>query len=154
MPVGMGGEQLADLAQFRGPPPPSLNDFVFPHRHWIYRKEGSEFRQKCKNLWAARSLELVPTPTSSRALWPLSQNENCWAHVWLGWPGKHSNRSVRCDSRSFYMNVVMNGLAKEGWGFAGMGPLSGSDLAEVFRFQTRAEGLVRTHSGISLVERV
>ena len=74
---GMGGEQLADLAQFRGPPPPTLNDFVFPHRHWIYRKEGSESRQKCKNLWAARSLELVPTPTSSRALRPLSQNENC-----------------------------------------------------------------------------
>jgi len=77
MPVGMGGEQLADLAQFRGRQPPTLNDFVFPHRYWIYREEGSESRQKCKNLWAARSLELVPTPTFSRALRPLSQNENC-----------------------------------------------------------------------------
>jgi len=37
MPVGMDGEQLADLAQFRGPPPPTLNDFVFPHRYWISR---------------------------------------------------------------------------------------------------------------------
>ena len=28
----------------------------------------------------------------------------------------------RTDDRSFYMNVVMNGLSKEGWDFAGMTP--------------------------------
>ena len=28
----------------------------------------------------------------------------------------------RVDDRSFYMNIVMNGLSKEGWEFAGMTP--------------------------------
>lgn len=31
-------------------------------------------------------------------------------------------RPDRCDERSFYMNVAMNGLVKEGWEFAGMTP--------------------------------
>lgn len=29
-------------------------------------------------------------------------------------------RPDRCDERSFFMNIAMNGLVKEGWEFAGM----------------------------------
>jgi hypothetical protein len=33
---------------------------------------------------------------------------------------KNLKRPDRADDRSFYMNVVMNGLAREGWELAGM----------------------------------
>lgn len=33
---------------------------------------------------------------------------------------KNVKRPDRADDRSFYMNVVMNGLARAGWEFAGM----------------------------------
>jgi hypothetical protein len=33
---------------------------------------------------------------------------------------KNVKRPDRADDRSFYMNVVMNGLARSGWEFAGM----------------------------------
>jgi hypothetical protein len=32
------------------------------------------------------------------------------------------SRPDRCDERSFYMNIALNGLVKEGWEFAGMTP--------------------------------
>lgn len=38
----------------------------------------------------------------------------------LGAELRKVTRPDRCDERSFYLNVAMNGLVKEGWEFAGM----------------------------------
>jgi hypothetical protein len=53
MPIRMGGEQIADLVQFRRGQVPPLDEFIDDHGHWPYRRMEGEFREKWEILLGA-----------------------------------------------------------------------------------------------------
>ena len=83
---------------------------------------------------------LFPIPIPGRAQSAGESSRAGWEYATIRWAGRDNTHIIRpggkvefigvelkrlprpdrADERSFYMNVALNGLVKEGWEFAGM----------------------------------